>query len=158
MRIGIGYDIHRFGGERPLVIGGVTFPGERGLEGHSDADVLLHAVIDAIFGAAGLGDIGTHFPPGDPAYAGAASTDLLTDCMAIVGEHGFTVESIDSTVIAEAPRLAPQIYPMRDTIARLVGVTVDRVNVKAKTNERVGEIGRGEAIAAMAVALLGEGH
>lgn len=158
MRVGIGYDIHRFGGERPLVIGGVVFPGERGLAGHSDADVLLHAIIDAIFGAAGLGDIGQHFPPDDPAYTGAASTDLLTDCMVMIGEHGLAVESVDSTVITESPRLAPQIYPIRDTLAGLLGVTIDRVNVKAKTNEGIGDIGRGEAIAAMAVAVLGEGR
>lgn len=158
MRVGIGYDIHRFGGDRPLVIGGVAFPGERGLVGHSDADVLMHAIIDAIFGAAGLGDIGQHFPPDDPAYAGAASTDLLTDCMVMIREHGFSVESVDSTVITESPRLAPQIYPIRDTLAALMGVTIDRVNVKAKTNEGVGDIGRGEAIAAMAVAVLGEGR
>lgn len=158
MRVGIGYDIHRFGGERPLVIGGVAFPGQRGLVGHSDADVLLHAIIDAIFGAAGLGDIGQHFPDDDPAYAGAASADLLTDCMTMVGEHGFTVESVDSTVIAESPRLAPQIDKMRETLAGVLGVTVNRVNVKAKTNEGIGEIGRGEAIAAMAVAVLGEGR
>lgn len=158
MRVGIGYDIHRFGGDRALVIGGVVFPGERGLVGHSDADVLLHAIIDAIFGAAGLGDIGTHFPPGDPAYAGAASTDLLTDCVVMIGERGFAVESVDSTVIVETPRLAPQIYAIRDTLAGLLGVTIDRVNVKAKTNEGVGDIGRGEAIAAMAVVVLGEGR
>lgn len=154
MRIGIGYDVHPFGGEEALVLGGVAFPGEPGLSGHSDADVLLHAIIDALFGAAGLGDIGQHFPPGDPSYAGARSTDLLMDCVAIVREHAFSVESIDSTVIAERPRLASHIYPMRETIAEIVGITVDRVNVKAKTNEGLGALGRGEGIGAMAVALL----
>jgi 2-C-methyl-D-erythritol 2,4-cyclodiphosphate synthase len=158
VRIGIGYDIHKVGGDRPLVLGGVTFAGERGLIGHSDADALSHAIIDALFGAAGLGDIGTHFPPDDPAYKGARSTDLLTDCVSTVREHGFTIESVDASVIAERPRLAPQVYPIRDKLAGLLGVTIDRVNVKAKTNEGVGELGRGEAIAAMAVALLGEGH
>ena len=157
MRSGIGYDVHPFGGEGTLVLGGVAFPGERGLAGHSDADALLHAIIDAIFGAAGLGDIGQHFPPGDPAYAGARSSDLLTDCAAIVREHGFSIESVDSTVIAERPRLASQIYVMRQTIADTLGLTVDRVNVKAKTNEGLGALGRGEGIAAMAVALLKEG-
>jgi 2-C-methyl-D-erythritol 2,4-cyclodiphosphate synthase len=157
VRVGIGYDIHKFGGERPLVSGGVVFPGERGLVGHSDADVLLHAIIDAIFGAAGLGDIGQHFPDDDPEYAGAASTDLLRECVAMAGERGLAVESVDSTVIAESPRLAPHIAALRETIAGIVGVAADRVNVKGKTNEGVGEIGLGEAIAAMAVVVLGEG-
>lgn len=156
MRIGIGYDIHPFAGGRPLILGGVTIEGATGLGGHSDADVLLHAVIDALLGAAGLGDIGQQFPPTDPAYAGVDSTDLLTEAVALVREAGLRPESIDSTVIAETPRLAPHLHLMRERIAHIAGLPVDRVNVKAKTNEGLGPIGRGEGIAAMAVALLAE--
>ena len=156
MRIGIGYDIHPFGHAGTLVLGGVRFEGERGLEGHSDADVLVHAVIDALLGAAGLGDIGTHFPPGDPRWKGADSIRLLEAAAAMLKERGLTVESLDSTVIAEAPRLAPHIAAMRERIARALKADVTRVNVKATSNEGLGAIGRGEGIAAMAVALLGE--
>ena len=156
MRIGIGYDIHPFGPAGTLVLGGVRFEGERGLEGHSDADVLVHAVIDALLGAAGLGDIGTHFPPGDPRWKGADSIRLLEATAAMLKERGLSVESVDSTVIAEAPRLAPHIAAMRERIARALKADVTRVNVKATSNEGLGAIGRGERIAAMAVALLGE--
>lgn len=156
MRIGIGYDIHRFEEGRPLVLGGLTLPGESGLGGHSDADVLLHAVIDALLGAAGLGDIGRHFPPDDPQWAGASSLDLLSRALAGVREAAFEVESVDSTVIAERPRLSPHVPAMRERIARALGVGPERVNVKATTNEGIGAIGRGEGIAAMAVALLRE--
>lgn len=157
MRIGIGYDIHRFEDGRPLVLGGVRLEGETGLGGHSDADVLLHAVIDALLGAAGLGDIGTHFPPGDPQWAGASSIDLLRRTAAKLGAVQLRIESIDSTVIAERPRLAGRLLEMRERIAGALGVDAGRVNVKATTNEGIGAIGRGEGIAAMAVALLGEG-
>jgi 2-C-methyl-D-erythritol 2,4-cyclodiphosphate synthase len=156
MRVGTGYDIHPFDPARPLVLGGVTIEGGPGLGGHSDADVLLHAVIDALLGAAGLGDIGQQFPPTDPAYAGVDSADLLTEAVALVREAGLRVESVDSTVVAEQPRLAPHVHLMRERIAHIVGLPVDRVNVKAKTNEGLGPIGRGEGIAAMAVALLAE--
>jgi len=156
VRIGIGYDIHPFGPAGTLVLGGVRFEGERGLEGHSDADVLVHAVIDALLGAAGLGDIGTHFPPGDPRWKGADSIRLLEATAAMLKERGLSVESVDSTVIAEAPRLAPHIAAMRERIARALKADVTRVNVKATSNEGLGAIGRGERIAAMAVALLGE--
>lgn len=156
MRIGMGYDIHRFEAGRPLALGGVTIPGETGLGGHSDADALLHAIIDALLGAAVLGDIGQHFPPDDPRFEGADSRDLLRQTAAMLRERGLGVESLDSTVIAERPRLAPHIEAMRESIAGALSVPVDRVSVKAKTNEGVGTIGRGEGIAALAVALLTE--
>jgi 2-C-methyl-D-erythritol 2,4-cyclodiphosphate synthase len=156
MRIGIGYDIHRFDAARPLVLGGVTFEGEPGLTGHSDADVLLHAVIDALLGAAGLGDIGTHFPPGDPEWKDASSVSLLEQTAGMLVVRQLTVDYIDSTVIAERPKLASRIPEMRKVIARAVGIQPERVNVKATTNEGLGDIGRGEGIAAMAVAVVRE--
>ncbi|MCH8815031.1 MAG: 2-C-methyl-D-erythritol 2,4-cyclodiphosphate synthase [Chloroflexi bacterium] len=158
MRIGIGYDIHRFSQEGQLVLGGVMFPELPGLIGHSDADVLMHAIIDAIFGAAGVGDIGQHFPPDDPGYAGANSADLLAACLLIIKEKGFKVDSLDTTVIAEHPKLGPRVHEVREAIASVLGATVGHVNVKATTNEGIGAIGRGEGIAAMAVALLSESH
>jgi len=145
MRIGIGYDIHRFGQGRTLVLGGVTLPGETGLAGHSDADVVLHAVIDALLGAAALGDIGSHFPAADAEWKDADSALLVERTLALVRDAGYAVENVDVTVIAEKPRLAPHI---------LIGVSGAAVSVKATTNEGVGDIGRGEAIAAVAVALL----
>ena len=156
MRVGIGYDIHPFDDARTLVLGGVRFEGERGLAGHSDADVLVHAVIDALLGAAGLGDIGTHFPAGDAKWKDADSIGLLEVTAGMLRERWFAVESVDSTVIAEAPRLAPHVRAMRERIAAALGVEAGRVNVKATTHEGLGPIGRGEGIAAMAVALLGE--
>ncbi len=156
MRIGVGYDIHRFQAGRALVLGGVEFPGETGLGGHSDADVLLHAVIDALLGAAGLGDIGQHFSPDDPAYEGASSLDLLGRALAMVRDAGLAVESLDATVIAERPRLAPQRDRMRECIAGALGVAPGRVNVKASSSEGLGALGRGEGIAAIAVVLLRE--
>jgi 2-C-methyl-D-erythritol 2,4-cyclodiphosphate synthase len=157
MRIGIGYDIHRFDPARTLVLGGVPFEGEPGLAGHSDADVLLHAVIDALLGAAGMGDIGTHFPPGDPEWKDANSTALLEQTAGMLVVRQFAVDYIDSTVIAEKPKIASRAAEMRKVIARAVGIQPERVNVKATTNEGLGDIGRGEGIAAMAVALLSEG-
>lgn len=154
MRIGIGYDIHRFGEGGQLILGGVLIPGMPGLIGHSDADVLLHAVMDSIFGAAGAGDIGQHFPPDDPGYAGASSSDLLAACLVIVREKGLRVESLDTTIIAEVPRFGPRIHEIRASMASLMGSPIDHVNVKATTNEGIGAIGRREGIAAMAVALL----
>jgi 2-C-methyl-D-erythritol 2,4-cyclodiphosphate synthase len=156
MRIGIGYDIHRFGEGRRLVLGGVDFPGETGLAGHSDADVLVHAVIDAVLGAAGLGDIGSHFPPDDPAYREADSLGLLRQATRMLAARGFAVESVDCTIIAERPKITPAALRMRNNIASALGVEATRVNMKATTNEGLGAIGRGEGIAAMAVALLGE--
>ena len=154
MRIGIGYDIHRFGPGRTLVLGGVALPGETGLAGHSDADVVLHAVIDALLGAAALGDIGTHFPAGDPEWKDVGSSVLLERTLALVRDAGYAVENFDLTVIAEKPRLAPHVAALRARMAELIGVSEDAVSVKATTNEGIGDIGRGEAIAAVAVALL----
>jgi len=156
MRAGIGYDIHRFEEGRRLVLGGVEFPGKIGLAGHSDADVLLHAIIDALLGAAGLGDIGQHFPPDDPKWAGASSLDLLARTLALVRDAGFGITNVDATVIAERPRLAPHIPAMRERIAQALGIDTQLVNVKATTNEGLGALGRGEGIAAMAVVLLRE--
>ena len=157
MRIGIGYDIHRFQEGRSLILGGVTLPGETGLGGHSDADVLLHAVIDALLGAAGQGDIGQRYPPSDPAYADADSLRLLGDVAAAVRGSGYGPESVDATVIAERPKLGPHLQQMRQAIGEALGLDEARVNVKATTNEGIGAIGRGEGIAAIAVALLSEG-
>ena len=156
MRIGIGYDIHRFQEGRPLVLGGLALPGETGLGGHSDADVLLHAVIDALLGAAGLGDIGQRYPPDDSAYAGADSRRLLTEVRAAVEEAGFRPQNVDATLIAERPKLAPHLPRMRQAIGEALGLDAARVNVKATTNEGIGAGGRGEGIAAIAVALLHE--
>lgn len=156
MRIGIGYDIHRFQEGRPLVLGGVTLPGEAGLGGHSDADVLLHAVIDALLGAAGLGDIGQRYPPDDPAYAGADSCRLLAEVRAAVEDAGCRPQSVDATIIAERPKLAPHLLRMKQAIAEALGLDPARTNVKATTNEGIGAVGRGEGVAAIAVALLSE--
>lgn len=155
MRIGQGFDIHALVAGRKLVIGGVTIPYERGLAGHSDADVLLHAICDALIGAAALGDIGQHFPDIDPRYAGIDSRKLLRDVGALLRARGYRVVNIDSTVIAQAPKLAPYIPAMRENIAADLGMTVVDVNVKAKTAEKLGALGRGEGIAAEAVALIG---
>jgi 2-C-methyl-D-erythritol 2,4-cyclodiphosphate synthase len=152
MRVGIGYDIHRFQAGRRLVLGGLEFAGERGLAGHSDADVVLHAVSDALLGAASLGDIGRHFPPDDERWERASSVDLLVAVCAMLREAAFEPENVDVTVIAERPRLAERIDEMRERIAGALGLDRSRVSVKAKTNEGIGETGRGEAIAAIAVA------
>ncbi len=154
MRIGQGFDVHALAEGRKLIIGGVTIPHERGLAGHSDADVLLHAICDALIGAAALGDIGKHFPDTDPRYAGIDSRKLLREVTQMLRGSGYQVVNIDSTVIAQAPKLAPFITAMRENIAADVGVALDAVNVKAKTAERLGAIGRGEGIAAEAVALI----
>ena len=156
-RIGQGYDVHALVPGRPLIIGGVTVPYDRGLLGHSDADVLLHAVTDALFGAAGLGDIGRHFPDTDTRFAGANSRVLLRECAARVKQAGFTIGNIDSTVIAQAPKLAPHIEAMRVNIAEDLALPLASVNVKAKTNEKLGYLGRGEGIEAQAVVLLHAG-
>ncbi len=154
MRVGIGYDVHRFQEGRRLLLGGVEIVGEQGLGGHSDADVLLHAVIDAVLGAAGLSDIGHYFPPDDPTLAGADSRELLARTIEMIGPLGYVVGNVDATVIAERPRLAPHIKAMRQRIADILQVDESRVSVKATTNEGLGAIGRGEGIAAVAVALL----
>ena len=154
MRAGIGYDIHSFEAGRALVLGGVAIEHERGLAGHSDADVLVHAVIDALLGAAALGDIGSHFPPDDPAYEGVSSIELLRATDQLVWKAGYRIVNVDATIVAEAPRLAPYVIEMRRTLARALRVEPDAVSVKATTADRLGAIGRGEGIAALAVALL----
>lgn len=154
MRVGMGYDLHRLVEGRPLILGGVRIPYERGLLGHSDADVLAHAVIDALLGAAGLGDIGGHFPDTDPAYAGADSMELLRRVAAELTAAGWRVLNVDTVVIAERPKLAPHAAAVRSGLAAAIGISAEAVGVKGKTNEGLGETGRGEAIAAMAVALI----
>jgi 2-C-methyl-D-erythritol 2,4-cyclodiphosphate synthase len=153
-RAGIGYDIHRLAADRRLVLGGVAIEHPTGLVGHSDGDVLLHALMDALLGAANLGDLGRHFPSDDPAYAGASSLGLLTRVGALIREAGLAVASLDATVIAQAPRLAPHIGAMRDAIAGALGIESGRVSVKATTNDGLGVVGSGDAIAALAIALL----
>ena len=154
VRIGHGYDVHRLVEGRQLILGGVDIPWERGLLGHSDADVLTHAVMDALLGAAGLGDIGRHFPDTDPAYTGADSLRLLAHVTALLRERGFTVGNVDATVLAQRPKLAPHIPHMRDNLARAMGVDPGQVNVKATTEEGLGFTGSGEGMVAHAVALI----
>jgi 2-C-methyl-D-erythritol 2,4-cyclodiphosphate synthase len=154
MRVGQGYDAHRLAENRRLVIGGVEIPFEKGLLGHSDADVLTHAVIDALFGAAALGNIGSHFPDSDPRYAGADSIGLLAEAAALLREAGWRVVNIDSTVVAQAPRLGPWLDAMRARLAAAVGVGTDCVSVKAKTEESMGFTGTGEGMSAQAVCLI----
>lgn len=154
MRIGHGYDVHRFCEGRPLFLGGVEIPYARGLLGHSDADVLLHAICDALLGAAALGDIGRHFPDTDPAYAGIDSRRLLQQTAALLREKGYTIGNIDATVLAEAPKLAPYIEDMRAAVANAAGTAVENVNIKATTEEGLGFTGRKEGIAAHAVVVI----
>ena len=154
MRIGQGYDVHRLTEGRDLILGGVRIPYEKGLLGHSDADVLLHAVMDALLGAAALGDIGQHFPDTDPAYAGASSLELLKAVGRLLDEKGVVAENIDATIIAQRPKLAAYRQQMRENIAGALGLPADRVSVKATTEEGLGFTGSGEGIAAQAIALL----
>ena len=154
IRIGHGYDVHRLTGGRKLILGGVDIPWEKGLLGHSDADVLTHAVMDALLGAAGLGDIGKHFPDTDPAYAGADSLKLLEHVVRLLGERGYAVGNVDATVLAQRPKLAPHIPQMRDNLAQVMGVASEQVNIKATTEEGLGFTGSGEGMAAHAVALI----
>ena len=154
MRVGIGYDIHRFVEDRPLILGGVEIPSIKGLEGHSDGDALIHAVCDAILGAAGLEDIGYQFPVDDDRYAGIASSELLEKVREMVRQKDFKVDFVDSVVILEEPKIAPFKGEMKKNIARALGIESDKVNIKATTQEGVGSIGRGEAIAAYAVVSL----
>ncbi len=156
MRVGMGYDVHRLVPERDLVLGGVKIDYERGLLGHSDADVLLHAIIDAVLGAAALGDIGKHFPDTDPAYQGASSIRLMEQVRKLVEREGFSVANVDATIIAQRPKMRPYIDEMRGNIARALGVGVSQVNVKATTEEGLGFTGSGEGISAQAVCLLEE--
>ncbi|MCL7743641.1 2-C-methyl-D-erythritol 2,4-cyclodiphosphate synthase [Guyparkeria hydrothermalis] len=154
LRVGHGFDVHAFEAGDHLCIGGCRIPFERGFRAHSDGDVLLHAICDALLGAASLGDIGQHFPDSDPAYADADSRELLREVVAKLLASGWSVVNVDATVIAQAPKLAPWVVPMREAIAAASGLPVDRVNVKATTSERLGFTGRGEGIAAEAVAML----
>lgn len=154
MRIGQGFDVHALVEGRPLIIGGVTIPYERGLAGHSDADVLLHALCDALIGAAALGDIGRHFPDTDPRYKGIDSRKLLRAVVELLHKQGYGVVNVDATIIAQAPKMAPHIPAMCANIAADLGVEVTAVNVKAKTAEKLGFLGRGEGIVAEVVALI----
>ncbi|NQT83875.1 2-C-methyl-D-erythritol 2,4-cyclodiphosphate synthase [bacterium] len=154
MRIGIGYDIHPLTAGRKLVLGGIEIEHEKGLLGHSDADVLIHSVCDALLGAAALGDIGLHFPSRDDAYKDEASTNFLRAVAALLRRNGKEIENIDSVIIAQRPRLSPFFDRMRETIAATAGIHIERVNIKAKSPEGIGSIGKGEAIAAYSVALL----
>ena len=154
MRIGMGYDVHRLTEGRKLIIGGVDIPYEKGLLGHSDADVLLHAIMDALLGAAALGDIGKHFPDTDPAYKGISSIKLLEHVGNLLEENLFLIENIDATIIAQAPKMRPFIDMMRENIANALGITTGQVNVKATTEEGLGFTGTGEGISAQAVCLL----
>jgi 2-C-methyl-D-erythritol 4-phosphate cytidylyltransferase/2-C-methyl-D-erythritol 2,4-cyclodiphosphate synthase len=154
-RVGTGYDLHRLEAGKPLIIGGVRIPHDTGLAGHSDADVLCHAVTDAILGAAGAGDIGQHFPDTDPKWKGADSIELLKGAMAIVRAAGYSVSNVDAVIIAERPKLAPHVAAMRANLAQALGIATSAVSVKGKTNEKVDALGRNEAIAVHAVALLG---
>ena len=156
MRIGQGYDAHRFGADRPLVLGGVVVPHDRGLLAHSDGDVLVHALCDALLGAAALGDIGRHFPDTDPAYAAIDSRILLRRVMAVLSDRGLRVLNADATIVAQRPRLAAHLPAMQANLAQDLGVAVGQVNVKATTTEGMGFTGRGEGIAAYAVVLLGD--
>lgn len=156
MRVGFGFDVHRFDASRPLVLGGVRIEGEPGLAGHSDADVVCHAVADAVLGAANLGDIGSHFPDTDAKWKGASSLDILAEVAKLVAGERFTVTSVDATVLLETPKLAPHRDEMRSRIGEALGVAVGRVSVKATTTEGLGTVGRGEGAACMAVALLEE--
>lgn len=154
MRIGHGYDVHRLVTGRKLVMGGVEIPWEKGLLGHSDADVLLHAIADAILGAIGEGDIGRHFPDSDPAYKGADSMKLLSHVMKLAESNGYMLGNLDATIIAQQPKMAPHIQSMRENIADVLNASVDQVNVKATTEEGLGFTGTGEGISAHAVVLM----
>lgn len=158
MRVGTGYDVHRFGPGDHVRLGGVSIPHDRGIVAHSDGDVLLHALMDALLGAAALGDIGRHFPPGDARFAGADSRALLREVARLVAARGFTVANCDLTLVAEAPRVAGHREAMAANIAADLGITPDRVNVKATTAEGLGALGRGDGIAAQAVVLLLDAH
>lgn len=154
MRIGMGYDVHRLVTDRKLIIGGVEIPYEKGLLGHSDADVLIHAVMDALLGAAALGDIGKHFPDTDPSYQGISSIILLQKVGTLLEEHLFLIENIDATIIAQAPKMRPYIDTMRQNIADALGIAITQVSVKATTEEGLGFTGTGEGISSQAICML----
>ena len=154
MRVGMGYDVHRLVEDRDLIIGGVKIPYEKGLLGHSDADVLLHAIMDALLGAAALGDIGKHFPDTDPKFKGADSRALLREVCRMLDDNGYSVENIDATIIAQAPKMRPHIDTMRQNIADDLGISLSQINVKATTEEGLGFTGTGEGISSQAICLL----
>lgn len=156
MRVGMGYDVHKLTEDRKLILGGVEIPHTLGLLGHSDADVLLHAIMDALLGAAALGDIGKHFPDTDPAYKGISSVKLLTHVMELLRQHHFAVGNVDAVIIAQKPKMAPHIPQMRKNLVQAMGVEEDRINIKATTEEGLGFTGRGEGIASQAICLLEE--
>ena len=153
-RVGIGYDVHALVEDRKLILGGVEIPFQKGLSGWSDADVLIHAVMDALLGAVALEDIGTHFPPGEKEYEGISSLELLVRVKNLIDKKGWKIGNIDATILAEAPRLKPHIFTMTSNIAKALSLETTEINIKAGTNERLGFVGRGEGIAAQAVALL----
>ncbi len=154
MRVGIGYDVHKLVAGRPLILGGIVIPFEKGLLGHSDADVLVHAICDALLGAAGMGDIGLHFPDTDPKFKGIASLKLLAATSDIIRGERFAVVNIDATIFAEAPKIGPYRPDMRQNLARTLEIDPDCINIKATTTEGLGYVGRGDGIAAMSVVLL----
>lgn len=154
MRIGMGYDVHKLVEGRKLILGGVEIPNEKGLLGHSDADVLLHAIMDALLGAAALGDIGKHFPDTDPAYKGISSIRLLEHVANLLEEHQFLIENIDATIIAQRPKMRPYIDTMRENIAKALKIEADQINVKATTEEGLGFTGSGEGISSQAICML----
>ena len=154
MRVGMGYDVHKLTEGRKLILGGVDIPWEKGLLGHSDADVLIHAVMDALLGAAALGDIGKHFPDTDPVYKGASSIRLLEEVGRMIDEKLYVIGNIDATIIAQRPKMAPHIEQMRKNVAEALHIEVDQVNIKATTEEGLGFTGRGEGIASQAICLL----
>lgn len=156
MRVGMGYDVHRLVEDRPLILGGVEIPYEKGLLGHSDADVLLHAIMDALLGAAALGDIGKHFPDTDAAYKGASSIKLLEHVGKLLEEKCYMIDNIDATIIAQKPKMAPHIPQMRANMAKAMGINESQLNIKATTEEKLGFTGREEGIASQAICLLNE--
>ena len=156
MRVGMGYDVHKLTKDRDLILGGVKIPWEKGLLGHSDADVLIHAVMAALLGAAALGDIGKHFPDTDPAYKGISSVKLLSHVMELLKDSGFSVGNVDAVIIAQKPKMAPHIPQMKKNLAEAMGISENRVNIKATTEEGLGFTGREEGIASQAVCLLEE--
>lgn len=154
MRIGLGYDVHKLVKNRDLILGGVNIPYEKGLLGHSDADVLIHAIMDSLLGAAALGDIGKHFPDTDEKYKGASSIELLRQVGLLIKENGYIIGNIDATIIAQKPKMAPHIENMRNNIALALGITVNQINIKATTEEGLGFTGAGEGISSQSICLL----
>ncbi|MBB6623456.1 2-C-methyl-D-erythritol 2,4-cyclodiphosphate synthase [Clostridium gasigenes] len=154
MRIGMGYDVHRLVENRDLILGGVTIPYKKGLLGHSDADVLVHAVIDSLLGATALGDIGTHFPDTNPKYKNISSIDLLKEVGILIHTNGYSISNIDSTIIAQAPKMSPHIQTMRENISKALNITLDKINIKATTEEGLGFTGTGEGISSQSICLV----